>query len=520
MMVFMPRYGAIDIGSNSLRMLIAEVVMDRRKNQPSVANLHADRTVTRLGESVFRSGSISEEAMDVVTTQLKRMASDYQKLGVSAVRAVATAAVRDASNRQEFLERASEAAGAPVEIISGQEEARLIHLGVQLRWPHPRQRILVIDVGGGSAELILSEGGRLTAAFSKPLGALRLTEIFLRHDPPSEEELHQLDKFIEEKLATPLERIGTTPFSRVIATSASAAAIVCAVHRIPRARRDQADRLRATTPQMRKLYAELCRRDLGGRRKITGIGPRRAEIIIAGAAVFLRAVEAFGQRSMYYLSAGVRDGLIADLAQRGAGSELSQLNREQRTVVEGVARKFAVPMKHARKVAALARELFDGLRPLHKLAPEYGKLLEAAAYLHDVGHYVSDTSHHKHSQYLIENGDMPGFTDHERRLVATLARYHRKAMPSDRHAAFQSLDSESRRAVLLLAPVLRIADNLDRGHEQRVESVECGVRNGTVVLAIRSRSDSSLEQWAAERAGEAFREVYGAPLIVTRRRGA
>ena len=341
----------------------------------------------------------------------------------------------------------------------------------------------------------------------------------MKHDPPTEQELHQLDKFIEEKMSTALQRIGTEPFARVIATSASAAAVVCAVNRVPRARREQADRLRATLPQMRKLYAELCQRDLAGRRKINGIGPRRAEIIIGGAAVFLRAVEAFGQRSMYYLAAGVRDGIVADLAQRGAGRELSQLSREERSVVEGMARKYAVPMKHARKVALLTHELFDGLRPLHKLPSEYGKLLEAAAYLHDAGHYVSDTGHHKHSAYLIENGDMPGFTDHERRLIALLARYHRKATPSERHASFQALDPESRRAILLLTPVLRIADNLDRGHEQRVESLECGLKNGSVVLGIRSRSDSSLEQWAAERAGELFRDVYGTPLVVTRRRG-
>lgn len=512
----MARYAALDIGSNSVRSLVAEVSQDRKTGRPLVTTLETDRSVTRLGASVFKTGRISEDAIQLVTTQLKRMTASYRELAVTAVRAVATSAVRDASNQEEFLVRASEAAGAQVEIISGQEEARLIHLGVQSRWPHDNKRILIIDVGGGSAEFILSDQGRMAAAFSKPVGAVRLTEMFLQSDPPANEELHHMDRYIEEKLETPHKRIGTGPFDRLIATSASAAAIVCAINRVARERRDEADRLRATLPQVRALYADLCRTNLAGRKKITGIGPRRAEIIVAGAAVFLRALETFEQRSMYYLAAGVRDGIVADLATRGAGRELSRLSREQRRVVEEMARHYSVPLKHARKVAELTRELFDGLQPLHKLAPEFGKLAQAAAYLHDVGHYVSDTSHHKHSAYLIQHADMPGFTNHERRLIATLARYHRKAMPSERHSTYQELDADSRRAVQLLTPILRIADNLDRGHEQRVDSVECSIKDGGVVLNVQANGDYALEQWAAERAGDIFREVYGVPVIVTR----
>jgi exopolyphosphatase/guanosine-5'-triphosphate,3'-diphosphate pyrophosphatase len=514
----MARYAALDIGSNSVRSLAAEVSTDRKSGRPVITALQADRSVTRLGASVFETGRISEEAMQAVAAQLRRMTSCYRELGIAAVRAVATSAVRDASNQEEFVARASEAAGAAVEIISGQEEARLIHLGVESRWPQKSKRVLVIDVGGGSAEFILSEHGRMAAAFSKPLGAVRLTEMFLGNDPPAEEELHHMERYIEEKLATPRQRIGAGPFDRVIATSASAAAIVCAVNGVARERREQADRLRATLPQVRALYAELCRTNLAGRKKITGIGPRRAEIIVAGAAVFLRALETFQQRSMYYLAAGVREGIVADLAMRGAGRELSRLSREQRRAVEAMARKYAVSLRHARRVAALTHELFEGLRPLHTLAPEFGKLAEAAAYLHDVGHYVSDTSHHKHSAYLIQHADLPGFTDYERRMIATLARYHRKAMPSERHAGYQELDADSRRAVQRLAPILRIADNLDRGHDQRVESVECLIRDGGVVLNVRASGDFTLEQWAAERAGDIFREIYGVPVTVVRER--
>jgi exopolyphosphatase/guanosine-5'-triphosphate,3'-diphosphate pyrophosphatase len=504
----MPRYAAIDIGSNSLRMLTAEVIA----GQP-MRVLAEDREVTRLGSSVFRSGQISEDAMEFVSGVLARMAAAYQKLDVVGVRAVATSAVRDASNQAEFIERAGKAAGTPIEIISGTEEARLIQLGVQTRWPHPDKRLLIIDVGGGSAELIASERGRMIEGVSRPLGAVRLTEVFLRHDPPTDQELHQMEKFIEEKLSAAINRIGRRPFDRAVTTAATAAAAVSAVNRVSRARREQADRLRATVPQLRRLYRELASRDLAGRRKIPGIGPRRAEIIIPGVAVILRALEAFQMSGMYYSTAGVRDGIVADLAARGVGRELTRLNREQLQVVETMARKYGVSVKHGRKVAALAHSLFECLQPLHKLPADHGKLLEAAAYLHDVGHFVSDTGHHKHSLYLVLNSDLPGFTDRERMLIALLCRYHRKTMPTARHLPFQTLNTETKRGLTMLTPLLRIADALDSTQEQSIAGVACEHRNGAVVLSVSGDRDAELELWAAERAGEVFREVYGRPMV-------
>jgi len=507
----MPRYAAIDIGSNSVRMLTAETAPGR-----DTQILAAERQVTRLGAGVFRNGRIPPEAIDLVCENLSRMAQIYNKLDVIGVRAVATSAVRDASNQHEFLERASEVLGTPVEIISGQEEARLIHLGVQARWPQPDKRVLIIDVGGGSAEIILGENGALSEAFSKPLGAVRLTEVFLKSDPATPVELHRMDEYIEEKLSTPLRRIGVGPFDRLVATSATAAAIVCAVNRVRRSRRDEADRLKAGVSQIRRFYREVCERDLAGRRKIVGIGPKRAELIVAGTAVFLRALELFHQPALHYSDAGVRDGIIADLAARGVGRELSMLNRDQRRAVEQMARRYGVQVTHARKVAELAHRLFQSLQPLHKLPPALGKLLEAAAYLHDIGHYVSDSAHHKHSYYLVINSDLPGFTDTERQMIALLCRYHRRTMPVSRHSPFQTLDPESRRAILLLTPLLRIADSLDRSHEQRVSDLQVQLRNASVAIALESGRDTDLEMWAAERVADSFRETYQLPLTLTR----
>ena len=507
----MPRYAAIDIGSNSLRMEAAEVIAGA-----PARILASDRQVTRLGESVFRTGKVSAEAIALVCRVLSGMAQQYRKLEVIGVRAVATSAVRDAANQDEFLTKTSEAIGAPVEIISGQEESRLIHLGVQSRWPHPRQEVLIIDVGGGSAEIIHSESGRLKEAVSKPLGAVRLTEVFLRSDPPAVTELHRMGDYIEEKLAAAMRRLGRTKWDRVIATSGTASAVVCAIHRLSRAKADHADRVRASCAQIRQLYQELSVRSLEERRKITGIGPRRAEIITAGAAVLLHFLQDLHLPSLYYSAAGLRDGIIADLATRGVGRELSELDRDQRQVVESMARHYGVALPHARKVAGLANKLFSALQPLHGLPPHIGKLLEASAYLHDVGHYVSESRHHKHSYYLVANSDLPGFTNRERELIANLCRFHRKAMPATDHATLDTLNAEEKRALILLTPLLRIADNLDRSHTERVETLECSLRDGQVLLKLGSKGDIDLEQWAAERAADAFRDVYGRDVILSR----
>ena len=509
----MPRYAAIDIGSNSVRMLAADVLPGGE-----IQILASDREVTRLGASVFRSGMISHEAMGVVCGVLSRMAEAYRRFDVIGVRAVATAAVRDASNSRQFLELASEAIGAPVEVISGQEEARLIHLGVQSRWPHRRHRILLVDVGGGSAEIVLSENGRIQEAFSRPLGAVRLTSVFLNSDPPDPTQLHQLEQFIDEKLATVYRRIGNLECDRMIATSSTAAALVCAANRIPRARRDEADRRRATRSQISRLFRQLAEGSREERVRIPGIGPRRAEIIVAGVAVLHRIVEQFRLPSLYYSTAGVRDGIIADLAARRVGSQLLHLTKEQRQTVEAMARRFAVPIKHARHVAALALRLFESLQQLHDLRPYHGKLLEAACYLYDVGHYINDTAHHKHSQYIVEHSGLPSFTDHERLLISMLCRYHRKAMPNARHLNFEALEADDRRVVLNLIPILRLADAMDRGKEQRVREFECVLRNGTVNVTLRSEEDIDLEIWAARQAAPSFEQVYGKPLQVSRSR--
>jgi exopolyphosphatase/guanosine-5'-triphosphate,3'-diphosphate pyrophosphatase len=504
------RYAAVDIGSNSTRMLAAEVIPGS-----TPVTLAADREVTRLGLSVFRDGRLSQQAIEDTERVLLRMAENCRRLDVAGVRAVATSAVRDASNQAEFLARASAALGANVEIITGREEARLIHQGVMSRWPQPGKRVLLVDIGGGSAEIIGSEDGRLLDAASKQLGALRLQEMFLHGDPPAERELHQMTEFIDEKLEASIARMGLR-WDRAIATSATAAAVVSAVNRVSRSRRDQADRLRASTAQIRKLFRKLATLDIAGRRKIPGIGPRRAEIIVAGLGTLLRILERFHISAMYYSAAGVRDGIIADMAARGVGGALARLTRDQRKEVERVATRFGAVIGRARRVAAFAHLLFARIQPLHQLPLTFGKLLEAACYFSATGHYINDSGHHKHAYYIAANVDLSGFTNREREFIAILCRYHRKAMPSPAHPEYQALPAEERRPLLLLIPLLRLADNLARNPDQEeLDLTSCEIQPSRVVLKLRSPREPDLAEWAASRVSDVFDEVYGRTVVVT-----
>ncbi len=504
----MARYAAVDIGSNSVRMAVGEVSL-----KDGIKILAAERQVTRLGSSVFASGKISKEAMAQVIAALQHFAAIYTPMHVTAVRAVATSAVRDAGNQQEFLTRASKAIGAPVEIISGLEEARLIHSGVVTRWPRPEVRRLMIDIGGGSAEIIDSHRGRLVSAASKPLGAVRLTEMFLKHDPPLTQELERLDGFIDEKLRTVLR--GPQPaFDEAVGTSATAAAVMCAILRVGRLEREAADRMTVSTAEIGSLFQKLSRMDLAKRRKSPGIGPRRAEIILAGTAVLYKILKCFDVTRFHYSTAGVRDGILADLSQRRAGAELSRLNAEQRRGVEALAKRFGVNVAHARKVAELSHALFSGLRPLHQLPANAGKLLEAAAYLVDSGHYISGIGHHKHSYYVVANADLAGFTNEERQTVALLCRFHRKSIPETRHEFFVAQPEAVRELVWRLTPILRLADGLEESQLQRVADVDCEVTNTRVTVSLLSNENTNLEQWAGERAGAVFESIYGRKLLV------
>ncbi len=505
----MALYAAVDIGSNSVRLAVADA------SPGAYRLLDSDREVTRIGESVFTSGRVSQQAIDHTCEVLRRFAQTCEKWQPQALRAAATSALRDARNQQEFLDRAATALGTPIEIISGLEEARLIHLGVLARWPRKEKRLLLLDIGGGSAEVTLSRNGNIRYTTSLPLGAIRLTQNFLRHDPPEPEEIAELQEYVEQQFAASRRRLSRHRAARAIGTSATAGAVIAAVNRIKGSGRERLDGRRARLPEIRRLYRQLLELDVEGRQRLPGIGPRRAEIITAGAAVLLSFVQHLTNGAIYYSEAGLRDGLISDLAARGVTAEDSRLDKDQLRTVAELARRYGVSPAHAQQVAKLSQQLFAGLASLHRLPTRCARWLEAAAYLHDVGHYVSSTRHHRHSYYLVAHSDMPGFSDREHLIVANLCRYHRKALPEDHHENFDLLKPEEKKVVRRLLPLLRVADGLDRGHRALVSSVACRVEEGEARLTVAARPGIELDCWAARQAAEAFRKVYDVKLTVT-----
>ena len=512
----MPRYAAIDIGSNSVRMEAAEVV----PGQPTRV-LASDREVTRLGESVFRSGAVSEEALRATCAVLARMAANYRRLDVVGVRAVATSAIRDTRNQRDFLARASEAAGTAGgdHLRPGRGAADPPGGGEQLAAERAIDAWCSISAAAARKSLQPKTAVCWTR-FRDRWAPFGCAKCFLPDDPPAPRQLHQMQEYIDEKLegavrAAGYRNRGTAPSPR----RPRAAAVASAVARVPRSKRDEVDRLRVPTAQVRKLYRKLSELGLAGaaqghRHRPAARGDHRP-----GGGVLLHFLDAFHAPAYYYSRAGVRDGIIADLAARNVGAERSRLSREQRREVEQMGRRYGVSREHARKVAEISALLFHALQPLHGLPPESGKLLEAAAYLHDVGHFVSGTSHHKHSYYVVSNSDMAGFTERERLLIATLCRYHRKSLPNPLHNTFQALGTDDRKMLMPLIPILRLADNLVLGDNHHILGVDCTLKNGAVVLEVRARGDIDLEQWGVDRAGEAFRQVYSRPVSVVEVRG-
>jgi len=356
----MSRFAAVDIGSNSIRLQIAEVG-DSNGALPRLRTLKNVRSVTRLGESVFRTGRLSPRAIVETCLILDRIAATCGEFNIVRHRAVATSAVRDAKNHEKFLRLAERVLASPIDVISGPEEAELVHLGVHVRWPElATSRCLIVDLGGGSAQFTLGDGTRITQKVSRPLGAVRLREKFLKHDPPRRRELYAMVGYIDDRLREAVEKIPVGAIDRLIATSGTAAAVVRAVGRLKKPSEgdmEPAEGLSATSPQVRELYEALSVLPLSKRRGIAGIGRRRAEVIVPGVAVLWRVLEAFRQQALTYTSAGVRDGIIANLA-------LADFEHQQPRQQEHFHVFFCYNKADQPKVSRIAEELTDhGLRP-------------------------------------------------------------------------------------------------------------------------------------------------------------
>ena len=506
---------AIDIGSNSCRLKIARIEQHRLKV------LHEDREVTRLGASVFESGMISPDAMAGTLRALKRFYKAVQETAADRVRAVATAALRDARNAQAFVAWVKSETGWDVEIISGLEEARLIHRGV-MREARTQGRCLLVDLGGGSCEITLSDRKRIVETMSLPLGAVRLTEEFLHEaDRPAPEDIARMKRYIRRELGRAGRRFGSLSRVQVIATSGTAAALVQAsvVMKLGGrpAQRSNRETRTAEARAVRRLATKLSKLTNQERGRVPGVGPRRAEIIVAGAEVYAELLEHFGLAGFRYSELGLRDGILAQmLAEQDARTSAhQQFERDRWESVLATCKRYGVDPRLAEPVRAHAAQLFGDLQSMHELPADYRQWLEAAAMMRDVGKYINYQGHHRHAQYVIAGSELYGFTPQQRSIVSGIARYLGKSRPAPQDRAFRYIvpaDHDNvKRAIVLLR--LAVALNQDRASD--VLRVTVRVYPKRVALNIQpGRTGAELELWSLRKESDYFREVFRRELFV------
>jgi len=521
----MPTFAAIDIGSNSIRLKIASV------QQHHLKTMHQDREVVRLGESVFQTGVISPDAMANAIRALKRFQKAVQLHVVDRVRVVATSALRDARNAAAFTAWVKSATGWQVEVISGLEEGRLIHLGIVTHEPGARGRCVLIDLGGGSCEVTLSDQGRIKEMVSLPLGAVRLQQEFLRDDPPQKQDVARMKQFIDRELRRAEKKLGTPRVGLVIATSGTAAALAEASAALPikpavrRALAKASGRMGmgriapdlATTEEVRRLADRLAKMNNAERASVPGIGPRRSEIIIGGALVYASLLERMGLRGFRYSPLGLGDGILAQLLAEVdlRASVHRKMESERWAGVLAVCRRYGVDQRKAEPVRQHVLQLFDELHGVHELPPEYRLWLESAAMMQDVGKYMNHQGHHRHTQYILANSEIFGFSPEQRTVVSAIARYMGKSRPDAMDRVMRAVPVEDQGYVVRAVVLLRLALALNQDRASAVVRMSAHVYPKRVVLElVPGRGGAELEAWALKKEAAYFREVFRRDLAV------
>jgi exopolyphosphatase/guanosine-5'-triphosphate,3'-diphosphate pyrophosphatase len=500
----MPVFAAVDIGSNSVRLSIAELRRGR------LVGLHQDREVTRLGEGAFTDGNLQPQAMARSLKVLTRFHRTVQSFAVERIRVIATSALRDSTNGRIFAEWVRSATGWNLEIISGLEEGRLIHLGVLASLRSRPARMLLMDLGGGSCELTLSEKGHVREIVTLPLGAVRLTQEFIRRDPPAQEDLKRLHDFIMEEAAHLPRKLTRSNAKLVIATSGTAAALAGAAQSLKLARG------RITQTAIDKLAKRLAKMTARQRAAIKGINPKRAEIVIAGATVYAHLMDLCGLAAFRYSPLGLRDGILAQMAAEYDQHTRShrQLEADRQDILLNTCRRYGADLHHSQHVRELAWALFDQTKSIHRLDKGFREWIGAAAMLYEVGMYVNPVGRHRHAHYIVAHSELFGFTPLQRQIIATIARFQGKSKPELRDRLIKVLPAALRGDVIKATAILRLARALNQGRRGAVESLRASEHNGEMILRLttRGRFRVDLEMWAAEKEVGYFREVFGREL--------
>jgi exopolyphosphatase/guanosine-5'-triphosphate,3'-diphosphate pyrophosphatase len=509
----MMRIAAIDVGSNSIHMVVAEarpgghfVVLDRAKE------------MVRLGRKSLTTGRLGKTPMERGLRALATFKSIAERHGVTRYRAVATSAVREARNGGEFIQRIYDEVGLRVRVIPGEEEARLIFLGVSQAIDLRGEPVLLLDVGGGSVEVVLVEGGKIAELHSLKLGVARLTEEYFDADPPRPRSVAKLAAFAAEELEPALATAARRKVRRVVTTSGTLQTLVSmAAHRLGVHPGTQIHGLEVPASEVRELARDLAQSDRETRLAMRGVDPKRVDLLVAGALLADLVLRRIKAKRVQACTWALREGLLSDYISRHARGieESARITDVRRRSVVRLARHFGAPPAHSERVARLALRLFDQLRARLRLKAESREWLEYAALLHDVGHLIGHEDHHRHSYYLIVNSELFGFRREEIETIGQIAlHHHRKGTPKPGESGSEPLPAETWRQIRALAAILRLAEGLERSHYGAVREAKVVARGRRVTIELQTQRDAALELWEARRRTELLAKLLDADVVL------
>ncbi|MBC5811614.1 MAG: Ppx/GppA family phosphatase [Candidatus Eremiobacteraeota bacterium] len=500
--------GAIDVGTNSIHLIVVE--MDPHFGTSRTV-LKAREMVRLGGGAALARGHLGKKAVARGVEAIAKFAEAARAAGASDLRAVATSAVREASNREEFVEAVRTACDLTLDVLDEAEEARLIHLGVSRGYPIGERMACIFDIGGGSTEFIIGDGHRPYFLHSLRLGSLRLYDDYLA-EGASQLGYLALERHVRDVFGPLAHTLSDYPFELLIGTSGTVmglAALDAAASGVPEQRAHgyvlRLDRLRALQDMMLTMSP-------AERRKMPGMNPRRSDIIVAGNAIVMTALEMLGRDRLIVCERALRDGIVVDYVERNLAlaRKLGDDRLRRFDALSALAERLGADDVHGRHVAGLALQLFDGLVSIHGFEPADRDLLFGAALVHDVGRAVNVSGHHKHGAYVIRNAALDGWRPEEVETIATIVRYHRKAAPKAVHPEWASATPQARKKIEGLAGLLRIADGLDRRRLGVVAGLEVDVGLGVAVVRVRAGQDVAPElQAAATKAAEMFGRAFG-----------
>jgi exopolyphosphatase/guanosine-5'-triphosphate,3'-diphosphate pyrophosphatase len=501
------RLAAMDIGTNSIRCIVVEA-----DQKGGYKVLDDEKSTVRLGEDLSRTGAISLQASERAIEAVGRFRKLIAGLKVTAVEAIATSAMRRASNGQGLLDALSATFGHEIRVISGLEEAELAMVSAQRHFDMEYKRYAVFDIGGGSLEITTALGNHIEECYSLDLGAVVMTEQFLRQDPPRIADLQKLQRHVRAELKKRVDRSkvqlhtligsgGTTTAIGAMAMSALGKSYA-SIHGY--------EVLRS---EVVHILAMLTRKSLAERKLVPGLNADRADIIVAGIAVVEELMRFFGANQLLVNERGIREGLIIRAMEKHGLIPVASTPRSWRESALDFVRSCHVDEPHSLHVARLALSLFDVLAVPYNLIKSDRKLLEAAALLHDVGYFIAYSSHHKHSYHLIRHAELFGFTPRERELIAQIARYHRKSLPKRKHETFNALHEEDQQRVRRLGGILRLADGLDRRRSSAVQSISCTFSDALFTVHLKGTEDMSVEIFGATAKKDLFEKAFDMPVV-------